>query len=931
MPETTVDALLARVDSTPFGTEERALIDEAIALAVETGDELGEYRARLRLNASANMTGDTDALLSSFAWCVGMHDADPARFPVKPDDSPADLLWQYKWMAGTLSADPVFPVEQIDAVLADMEARYRRAGVGLSGVAMARFGSAFANGRLDEAAEAFRVLNATERDDYSHCDACVRSESAAYLTAVGREDEAIALYEEMVEGGYTCGEEPEHALSDALVPYLRAGRLDRAKAFHLRSYRDARGNADNLGIIANHLVFCAITGNEARGLAMLERHLLWFVHDELNRRDRFAALAATGLLLDAVARAGYGDTPVRGAESGELVRVFGAHDGIWNASELAGAAWSAAAAIGAEFDARNGNGHFAERLERTRRLADEHYEVPIASEGFSPVVPVAAEPTDAEGWLRRARDLAGVSDLDGSLAAIARGLETATGRTRARLLAGRVSTLVAAERIEDAASALAERIAALDAVGDAEQAALERRMGLLRFGTAGADDIPTFEAEFARAVADTTAGDLAVTLAMLRSDHGDLAGAAADAETAVERLERAPDAEPPLTNLARLVAAFLRANGEDPASARPLLDAVIGGDADAVQRSDALRLRARLTAGGGDFETALADADAALELDLSLGARELVIEDAQLGASLLDDLGRGDEAVARMRLAVHQAELAESPQLAAIRSGLGHRLGNAGHVDEAIEVLQGVYELQDAQGAPAPARAETLHALGSAFRAAEEYGAAAGSWFTSAELFEEAEAWAGAVAVLLELARLHLDLGYGDDAVELLERAVADARRDPEALGALVDALHLLGRAQCDTGDAAGLETLDEVLRIAVEHEAQWLAADVTDSRARGLAALGRPDEAVRAALESAERFDAVETPVPAGGSMLFAARVLHGAGRHDEAVVIFGQAAERFEGVPEALAAARLGLADALDALGRGAEAAEARRLAEG
>ena len=38
-----IDELLEQVDQTPFGPEERALIDEAIALAVESGDEFSEY------------------------------------------------------------------------------------------------------------------------------------------------------------------------------------------------------------------------------------------------------------------------------------------------------------------------------------------------------------------------------------------------------------------------------------------------------------------------------------------------------------------------------------------------------------------------------------------------------------------------------------------------------------------------------------------------------------------------------------------------------------------------------------------------------------------------------------------------------------------------------------------------------------------------
>ena len=170
--------------------------------------------------------------------------------------------------------------------------------------------------------------------------------------------EAIRLVEEMLEGGFSCGEEPEHALSRVLVPYLRAGRLDEAKSAHLRSYRLAKDNPDNLRIVANNIVFSALTGNEARALAQVERHIAWLAHDGLNVDAHFAALAAFAFALDRVTAAGHGDAPVRGADSPSLIAFFGEHDGAWGAAELGAAAWGAAERIGSQFDRRDGTeGH----------------------------------------------------------------------------------------------------------------------------------------------------------------------------------------------------------------------------------------------------------------------------------------------------------------------------------------------------------------------------------------------------------------------------------------------------------------------------------------------------------------------------------------------------------------------------------------------
>lgn len=291
--KTRLDRLLEEIDRTPWGPQEQALVAEAVALAQEIGDERLEYQARMRQTASANMGGLTDLMLSSFAWCLAHHDADPAVFPADIDNGAADLMWQFKWMASSLRSSPAFSPEQITAVLDDMEAHYRTAGLGMSGVLMARFEDAHAAGRMDDA-ERLRVqLEATPRDSHSHCDACGRSQVAGFFADTDRDEDAIRLVEEMLEGGFSCGEEPEHALSVSLLPYLRLDRGEQARAAHLRSYRLAKDNPDLLTAIANSIRFCALSGNEARALTLIERHLPWLAHDALNAQGHFRMLTAS--------------------------------------------------------------------------------------------------------------------------------------------------------------------------------------------------------------------------------------------------------------------------------------------------------------------------------------------------------------------------------------------------------------------------------------------------------------------------------------------------------------------------------------------------------------------------------------------------------------------------------------------------------------
>lgn len=387
-PDASVQDLLEEADTLPCGPAERALLDEALRRAEAAGDEEAAYATRMRLTQSAHMTGDTDAMFSSFGWCVGKHDADPERFPITVDG--CDLLFQYKWMAGRLSTNPTFSLAQIEAMHEDMRARYAAAGATMSGVVQSQFHIATVTGRLDEAAAFLERRSTIEDDRYSHCEACVRNEDAWFHQLRGHDDDAIRIYDEMFENRMSCGEEPETSEAQALLPYLRAGRFDDAKAAHQRSYRVARSNADGFGIIADHLVFCAVTGNEARGLAMLERHLPALVNDPINLSGHADGLIAVGVLLDAVARAGHGDLPVRGADAPDLARYLGTEStdaADWTVSAVAARAWAAAEHLTRAFDERNGNGFRTERLEAARALATEHWDLPLSVEGSQPRSP----------------------------------------------------------------------------------------------------------------------------------------------------------------------------------------------------------------------------------------------------------------------------------------------------------------------------------------------------------------------------------------------------------------------------------------------------------------------------------------------------------------------------------------------------------------
>ncbi|WP_341947790.1 hypothetical protein [Microbacterium sp. LWH11-1.2] len=928
-PKKRFQQLIEEIDRTPWGPAEQALVAEAVALAVELGDERLEYDARMRQTASANMGGATDVMLNSFAWCLAHHDADPQRFPSDIDNGGADLMWQFKWMASALRSSPAFSQEQIAAVLDDMESHYRTAGLGLSGVLTARFEDAWDAGRFDDA-EALRVqLEATPRDEHSHCDACGRSQFAGFFAETDRDADAIRLVEEMIEGGFSCGEEPEHALSRVLLPYLRAGRPDDAKTAHLRSYRLAKDNPDNLRIVAGNIVFAAVTGNEARALAMVERHIGWLAHDGLNVDAHFAALAAFAVALDRVTAVGHGETPVRGADSAGLVPFFGAHDGAWTAAELAAAAWAAAERIGAEFDHRDGTDGHARALARMRALETEKHDVPIRSDAFTAPAP-SVTPVDADGWYERAMQLAQFGAEHEMLEALPRALEVDDPAKLAQLQSMRLGILIALDRADEAAELLPQRIAALRAAGRDEQADLEERLGLATFGLNTPEAAAGLEEEIAASAAlpAWSRGDLAISRASLHLQADEADAALDHAEVAARAFAEAEDTR--LSNTTTLVAISALLSKGDLEAASALLDRFLAQDDVSVgHRAQAHQTRARVRGGSSAYVDGATDADESCRLLAELGATRALAEAHLLAGALWEDADEPEKAVSRYRLAARMGGESGGDSTG-VNFRMARAMLRAGDAVEAAELFGEVLQQEEQAEVPPGSRAMTASMLARSLSAAGEFGQAVGAHGYASELFAEAEEHADQAMAMTEQAKILARFDENDDAIALLESAAEIVRQAEDAAGARAEVLHSLGQAYGGRGDQRAFGLFDEVAALAEEHDAGWLLADVTDSRGRALAELGRVDEAVAAALTAADGFAGLGDSGAASGSELFAARVLAGNERPADAVPVYRSALEHGAEIPPLRQVAALELGDVLEALGRHGEAAEVRALVE-
>lgn len=907
------------------GVERRALLDEVIVAATEAGEDVVEYEARLQLIDWASMNSDLDCGLANFGWCLGRHDSDPDRFPQKAGGQ--DLLWMYKWMAPALCTNPRFSLTQVDAVVADLRARYERAGVGMSGALEAEFAVARRIGRREHAAELFHQREVTPRDPMSDCEFCTLDSTVRYLIANDQDAAALELFDAAMEKETRCRAQPRSLQGAVLRTLLQAGRSADAVHYHRVALRAVKAAESPFSGLSEHLEFCAVTGNEARGLALLETYLPNLVDNALALSTRIYALRSYGVLLDAVTRAGHGDTLVRGAESPGHQAILGPHDGPWTARDLAAASWAAAEALAAQFDARNGNHEISGHVAWGKALGDERYDAPLGGDVIvADVVVTQPDPVDAEGWFKASHlRLNLFKDPEGAVAAALRGLEKAGDYWTGRLLWLAAAAHLAAGHVDEVEPLVARRSELLRAQGRTEQAEAEARSGWAMLGRREEGDAASIVQELGRARLGTDPlllCELLMGVAYDALQQGNLEEAA----TLAHEVLVSSDDELVVRwrASAHWLLALVALQEEQLAVAAEHLAAMLGeSDVPDSMRARALHVRAQVLRDLGETEKGLRCIDEVLEMALIFGYRPMVVEVARVGAGLLGQLGRFHEAVARYQLAIRQARLADQDTFG-LRYELGRNQSAAGADAAALQTFEDLVREADPERVGPGALGETQYMVGLAARKLDDLNVAFQAFGRASEqarLIPDAELEARAEFAAGEL----LFRVEHDGAVERLSGALEAARR-AEVEPLVRQIRHLLGSAKVASGDPEGLADLDVV---EAEYRAAGLdgeAADVVDSRARAAQSLGRPDEAVALFLQAADGFAKVGAEVAAGYAEWRAAHVLLGEKRPSEAVALLRAALCRFAPGAPVVTQINLDLAETLQNLGRDAEAAEVR-----
>jgi tetratricopeptide (TPR) repeat protein len=365
----------------PEGPARNARAEQLLAEAERLNIPLAVIEALGHQLKVYNYSSEKAKMFVPFARLLRMWDEHPEDFDEYETHA---LHWVFKWMTAGMLDQPHIPLSAMEKWLGEMEHRYRLAGHSERAVRSAEYSVAAHTGDLERAERAYTAWLAADRDDMADCHACELHEQGWWQVQRGRDEEALELWAPVLAGEFTCAHEPHAVLASSLGPLLRLGRLDEARANHLRGFRLVRSMESMRGAYADHVEFCALSGNEARGLELLAERPAYFT-DDGHPRSRLEFTAVVALLMDRLTGLGLGDRSVPGPAGRS-----------WTARELAAHARAEALALAARFDERNGTAHISERARARMAQTALVERLPLGVRAVRTVAaPVAAPPAPA--------------------------------------------------------------------------------------------------------------------------------------------------------------------------------------------------------------------------------------------------------------------------------------------------------------------------------------------------------------------------------------------------------------------------------------------------------------------------------------------------------------------------------------------------------
>ena len=142
------DELMDEASSMPESREKVEVLEQAIQIADEMQDVRAGMMSRSELIQAASFSGVDDKATVAFAWCSSH--LDHAEFEGR-EYVRHDVLWKAKWVIEKVYGFPNVPWEKCEALVEDIENRYKQYGHSLRPIHSERMSAEVMRGNFEQA------------------------------------------------------------------------------------------------------------------------------------------------------------------------------------------------------------------------------------------------------------------------------------------------------------------------------------------------------------------------------------------------------------------------------------------------------------------------------------------------------------------------------------------------------------------------------------------------------------------------------------------------------------------------------------------------------------------------------------------------------------------------------------------------------------
>ena len=244
-----------------------AILEEAIRIADSLGDIPEGLKLRDQLILCAYGAGQEEKAFVAFAWTVA-HKGDVQDFMEE-----FMLLFQYKMLLGVAPDFPSLALTTIRKMQEDFKRRLTTGAYPLRAYFRVMSTNARDLGLLDEQARFAKLWKESPADSMFACDSCECWYYVDDSLSNGNRAAATSKARPIFSGKLTSCNVPTRTYAIFLQNSLVRGDLKGAKKFFDLGFPLAAGDEDCLWSIRYYLAYLIRTGDIARGLRVIERHL----------------------------------------------------------------------------------------------------------------------------------------------------------------------------------------------------------------------------------------------------------------------------------------------------------------------------------------------------------------------------------------------------------------------------------------------------------------------------------------------------------------------------------------------------------------------------------------------------------------------------------------------------------------------------------